>query len=63
MLGSEREASKSIDSIDKNLRVLIKKGPVSKSMDTSLKELRRMRGLLYIYIVRWLRHHGNRLYG
>ena len=50
MLGSEREASKSIDSIDKNLRVLIKKGPVSKSMDTSLKELRRMRGLLYIYI-------------
>ena len=56
MLGSEREASKSIDSIDKNLRVLIKKGPVSKSMDTSLKELRRMRGLLYIYmyIIRWL---------
>ena len=35
---------------DLSLRVLIKKGPVSKSMDTSLKELRRMRGLLYIYI-------------
>ena len=32
-------ASKSIDSIDENLRVLIKKGPMSNSIETSLKKL------------------------
>ena len=28
-----------------------------------LRGLRRIRGLLYIINVRWLGHHGNRLYG